>query len=252
MAAGFTLEQMRATLAELEAELPEDREFVRVQVARTRRWLDLDGDTELFEEDARELARDTETHGTAGPHFSLEIGGLFHLAADDAAARPYLLDAARNGSGWTSPRMPAGAHYLLGEHEQAAALDPATPEGLLAQGAADGNAGLARQARDELLSLRPSGQMGPHEAVGSSGAALATWDWIEESFLLEARLLDEPAPTHLEMLRRTGRLLDAAPPARRDPPLRPGFATMNPDAPAGSDRGDVRGGAAALPARVRL
>ena len=234
MATGFTLEQMRARLAELEAEFAEDREFVRVQVAWTRRWLDLGGDSELFAEDARDLVRNTETHGTAGPYFSLEIGGLFHLAGNDAAARPFLLDASRNGSIWPSPQAPAGAHYLLGEHERAAALASGAPEGLLAQSTIDGNPGLARQARDELLSERPSGLVGPHQEVSTGGMALSTWDWIEESFLLEARLLDEPAPTHLEMLRRTGRLLDAEPPPRRDPPRRPGFATTIRTRPPGA------------------
>lgn len=164
MAAGFTLEQMRAKLAELEAELEEDREFVRAQVARTRRWLDLGGDRELFEEDGRELAHDTESHSTGG-------------------------------------------HYLLGEHVQAAALAPQAPEGLFARSAIHGNAGLARQAREELLALRPSGLAGPHHEASTGDMALATWDWIEESFLLEARLLELPVPSHPVMLRRTGRLL---------------------------------------------
>jgi len=166
---------------------------------------------------------------------SSRIGGLFHLAGEPADARRYLLDSVGDTAAWTDPSGPAGAHYLLGAPEQAVATAPDSIEALLARAALDGNPGLAREARERWLAWDPpSGGDGPHLGSGFGGMPLTLWDWIEETFLLEARLFDQPTPSHQEMLERTGRLLDEQPPARRDPPLRTGVELTVPTRPPGS------------------
>lgn len=233
---GFTLEQMRAELGRREEAAAERRGPTRLEpLARVRRWLDAGDDRELFAEAARRLASNVEAERTGGPDMASRIGGLFHLAGEPADARRYLLDSLRDPAAWIDPSDRAGAHYLLGAPERAIATAPDSIEALLARAQLDGNPGLARVARERLLALDPpSGGDGPHLGSGFGGMPLTLWDWIEETFLLEARLLDKPPPSHLEMLERTGRLLDEEPPARHDPPVRTGWEVTIPTRPPGS------------------
>lgn len=71
---------------------------------------------------------------------------------------------------------------------------------------------------------------GPHQVSG--GDPLTSWDWLEESFLLESRLTGTPVPSHLEMLERLGVLTDEPrPPA--PPPLSPKVG-LRADHPSGA------------------
>jgi hypothetical protein len=200
---------MRAKLASLEAKLARRRGTLTLeQVARTRRWLDEGDWTPLFAEAASTLERAWDEDDTGSVSSWATAGGLWHLAGDATQAQRALRQAAAAGSDWEPmPHGPAGVLYLLGEHENAARLAPDAPEGMLAAAALQRDVALVAAARDRWLAWEKHDKRGPHQT--RSPVPLTNWDWIEETFRLESDLRDEPLPSHLEMLRRTGMLRDA-------------------------------------------
>lgn len=86
------------------------------------------------------------------------------------------------------------------------------------------------EVRARLVQTALVGGGGPHDSA--SGDPLTQWDWVEESFLLESRLLGAPAPSHLEMLQHCGVLREGRAPEVPAP--------CSPE--VGLHRGDLDGG----------
>lgn len=205
----FTVDDMRRELAALEAELPEYYGASMLeQIARTRRWLDDPDHRAQFAEAAADLEQACEEHNTGSPDSAAWAGGLWYLAGDDDQARRALQNAVADGTDWEPiPQGAAGVFYLLGEFERAAQHAPDDSEGILAAAARDRDVDLVQRARERWLKWERKDKRGPHQDRGM--VPLSGWDWIEETFRLESDLRDEPLPSHLEMLRRTGMLRDA-------------------------------------------
>lgn len=102
--------------------------------------------------------------------------------------------------------------YLLGDFDGAARLAPDDAEGWMAAGARDRDANLVARARERWITAQRHGKHGPH--ADRFPRPLSPWDWIEETYRLEAELLAQSVPSHLEMLRRTGLLSPGAEPAQ--------------------------------------
>lgn len=216
----FTLAEMREALATHEQRLAEDGSWMELeQIARTLRWLDAGGHRRSFATAAVALEHNVTTYHTASSDSWATIGGFWHLAGEPNRARRALRRAIERSTFWDPvPEGAAGVLYLLGELDRAARLAPGDAVGWIAIGARDGEIRQVQRAREHWLDWQRLGKMGPH--LDGVAVPLADWDWIEESYRLEAALTGEPVPTHLEILRRSGFLReprDAVP----DPPPRP-------------------------------
>lgn len=204
---GFTLEEMRRELAQLEAELRDyDDAMMLEQIGRTRRWLD-DGDHRaLLSEAAGHLEQAWTDHETGSADSWAWAGGLWHLAGERDEARRALRNAVADGTDWEPiPQGAAGVFYLLGEFDRAAWHAPNDSEGILAMAARDRDVDRVLDARGRWRGCERAAKRGPHQDRGM--VPLSGWDWIEETFRLESELRGEPLPSHLEMMQRTG-LLD--------------------------------------------
>ena len=105
---------------------------------------------------------------------------------------------------------------MLGKFDRAAQLAPDHPEGWLAVAARDRDPRSIARARDRWVGWQRLDKRGPQHA--RSPVPLTGWDWIEESFRLEAELRGEPMPSHAEMLRHAGMLREPDEEASFDPP----------------------------------
>lgn len=114
------------------------------------------------------------------------------------------------------PHVRAGASYLLGEFDDAVQLGGDGVEAGLAEVARSGTTAALPLVRGKLVDIALAFTNGPSDAVGDP---LTTWDWLEESFLLESRLIGVPVPSHLEMLERLGVLTDEP-----EPPVPPALS----------------------------
>lgn len=213
----FTLEEMREQLAAHEREHEEYDGVSAIEpVARTRRWLDMDGSSELFAAAARRLERSMLANDTGSPDGWARAGGLAHLAGDGDSRR--LLSRAVKDGVEREPFLPAapGTFYLLGDFDHAQAIARDGRIEWLAAAARTLDPKLAVRARDGWMAWESLSKGGPHHSY--AGAPLTDWDWIEETFRLESELLGDPVPDHLEMLRRLGVLGDADEPIEATPP----------------------------------
>ena len=215
----FTLQDMRDELARVEGALDEwPSELERA--ARIRRWLGEDSRA-LFAQAAAEAERVAVID--VNEHFHAYFGGLWHLAGEAKQARRRLKRAASRVDWEPTPSGAAGVLYLLGKFDRAARLAPEECEGWLARGARDRDPSLVLKARDRCLSWqRLGGDAGPHEGSGY-GTPLKDWDWIEETFRLEAELRGTPVPSHLDILSACGVLREPGEPvAAHDRDVEPG------------------------------
>lgn len=222
----FSLEDLRQRLRRHERMFAEDGDLLSlVAVARTRRWLDLDGSQALFADAATQLERNMRENDTASADGWAWAGGLWHLAGNPANARRLLKKAMRSGIQKPPFLFAApGTLYLLHKLDRAARIAPDGRLDLLALGAKHRDPELVEQAREGIIKEHRLYTGGPHYSV--TGTPLTDWDWIEETFRLEAELHDQPTPDHTEMLRRLGVLREADEPPEIEPPRpapRPGF-----------------------------
>lgn len=127
------------------------------------------------------------------------------------------------------PHVRAGASYLLGEFADAVRLGGDGVEAGLAEIARSGSAARLPLIRERLVDIAMASTNGPSDAVGDP---LTTWDWLEESFLLESRLTGAPVPSHLEMLDRLGVLTDE--PRPPVPPMLSPAVGLRVDLPSGA------------------
>lgn len=212
--AKLRLDELRARLAELQLNRERRGDLVSDErTARLERWIGDDRNlrSEQFEALAVRLAANVGSEGDA--HDWARIGGLWHLAGDEVAARPWLVKAVKERRWRAMPHVRAGASYLLGEFDDAVQLGGDGLVAGLAEIARSASAARLPFVRERLMDIAMAFTNGPSDAVGDS---LTTWDWLEESFLLESRLTGAAVPTHLEMLERLGVLTD-----RPRPPVPP-------------------------------
>lgn len=114
----------------------------------------------------------------------------------------------------------AGCSYLLGDDRAAIATGLDLPPVHLARVRLTGEVAGLQQLRADLAQAQTRVGGGPH--LAHHGEPLTPWDWIEESFLLEAQLTGAPVPSHLEMLRICGVLVEEGEPRAAVPePLSP-------------------------------
>lgn len=171
------------------------------QLGRTLRWLDDPGGGRDW---LGRAARYAQEHlGVNEPERGenwARVGGLELLAGQDVDARSHLERSlvARHAVGREER---AEVLQLLGRHDEVVAAG-VEPVATLARAARDGDSSMLPAAREAWLAIARSDRSGPHQI--SRIAPWTAWDWIEETFLLEARLTGEPAPTHEEMLMRLG------------------------------------------------
>lgn len=217
----FTLDDIGNALRDHERALAKYGDSMALeQVARTRRWLDEGDQRSSFAQAAADLERAITTNDTASPDSWAMVGGLWHLAGEQRQARRTLKNAVAGGTDWEpTPQGAAGVLYLLGELDRAARLAPANPEGWMAAGARYRDIEPVRRARERLLEWERLEKSGPH--LDRSPVPLSAWDWIEESYRLEAEIRDEHPPSHLEMLRSSGLLRELDEPTEPAPPWRP-------------------------------
>ena len=233
----FTLHDMRRALQQHEQKLAKYADSTALeQVARTRRWLDEGEQRPAFAEAAQDLERAFTEGDTASPDLWATVGGYWHLAGEPKQACRALRNAVAGGTAWEpTPQGAAGVLYLLGDFDCAARLAPTDPEGWMAAGARDRDVEQVQRARHRWVDWQRLDKSGPH--LDRDPVPLSAWDWIEEAYRLEAELGGQSAPSHLEMLHRSGLLRDgatlvAAAPARPAP--RAGFR-----ASIGSSNGEM-------------
>jgi|GEM_PF-5178711 len=209
----FTLLDLRDELELRERDLADRPGATRIEgVARARRWLDLDGDKALLADAADRRRRAITANDTGGAAAWAHVGGLLHLAGDDTGARPALERAFAYDGVEALPALDrAAARYLLGDLEQAMRLADGLPHGAVAQAAMTQDPAAIERPRAELVWAAVVGVGRPD--LDGRGTPLSAWDWVEASFLLEARLRGQAAPTHREMLQACGVVRDGPPPS---------------------------------------
>ncbi len=225
----FSVDDLRAGLLDaqqLAASSGSSREAEKA--SRARRWLGLDGDAEAFAAIASELEEYVDEDSE--PWQLARIAGLWHLAGDDEPTRRWCERVVRECRQEVSPWVRAGAFYLQGEFKHASRADEGGAAALLANIVRRKNLDELAEVRAQLVQTALVGGGGPHDSA--SGDPLTEWDWLEESFLLESRLLGSPVPSHLEMLQQCGVLREGRAP---DVP-----APCSPE--VGLHRGDLDGG----------
>lgn len=208
----FTLDQLRDGLRAADEHAGRGAEWDDHEAergARARRWLGLGGDRERFAQIAERLGGYVERDGV--PTQWARVGGLWHLAGDtDRAAwwcRRLTRERRQHVESWTR----AGALYLLGDYRTARKADRADPAGWLSDVEIARDLPRLREERETLVLAAQLDDGRPDNLV--PGRPLTRWDWVEESFLLESRLLGAPVPSHLEMLQRCGALREGPAPA---------------------------------------
>lgn len=224
-AATFTVQDMRAALTAHEQTLARYRDSMALeQVARTRRWLDEGDQRALFGEAAEDLEQGFTQANSASPDLWATVGGYRHLAGESKQARKALRKAIAKGTDWEpAPQGPAGVAYLLGNYDLAQRLAPTDPVGWIAAAALDRDLEPVHRARGRWTEWQRLEKSGPQH--DRNPVPLSAWDWIEETYRLEADLKGEAPPAHLEMLRHSGLLRsvdEPAAPTHRRPP-RTGF-----------------------------
>lgn len=212
MSGSFTLEDIQDALRDQEQLLAESSESETLErVARTRRWLDMGAQGPLFAEAAEQIEQGLAKSDTASPDLWAAAGGLRYLAGDEARARRALRTAIAGGTFWEpEPVGAAGVLYLLREFDRAHELAGNDRVGWIAAGARDRDLEQIRRARDSWLDGQRLAKSGPHSYADP--IPLSSWDWIEETYRLEAELSGERVPTHLVMLRRSGLLREPGEP----------------------------------------
>jgi hypothetical protein len=216
--------------------------FEYEQLARAHRWLDEPTTARrLFAEAEQRDEKDRQSHLTGGDLG--RRGGLLHLAGDERGARKWLKKALKDDPG---PYDEAAWRYLMGEDDRALAAAAREPEpnawlrGLaaLARARSQRDPALAREGRERMAEAIRGTRMPPYMESGSSN--LSAFDWLEESFRLEAELAGTAVPDHLAMLEQAGLLKaskPAAKPRRRkapDLPPPPGRYTVTRATPDGA------------------
>lgn len=197
----LTIEQVRAERDELSNRIGGDELFE--QLARGHRWLDRNDKAERwFRKEAVDIERD-DADGLAW------IGGLLVLAGAPAEAEPWLRRALKPGELALDAEQRAGVHYLLGEHLEASLVAPGSVPAELARARREGDPAQLPAGRARLLEILRSDRSGPTDVA--IGNPWTEWDWIEESFIVEARLRGEQVPSHEQMLRALGLYADQAP-----------------------------------------
>jgi hypothetical protein len=224
--ATFSVQDIRAALSAHEQTLANYRDSMALeQVARTRRWLDEGDQRELFAEAAEDLEQGFTQANSASPDLWATVGGYRHLAGESKQARHALGKAIAKGTDWEpAPQGPAGVAYLLGNYDLAQRLAPTDPVGWIAAAARERDLEPVHRARGRWTEWQRLEKSGPQH--DRNPVPLSAWDWIEETYRLEAELRGEAPPAHLEMLRRSGLLRsvdEPAAPTHRRPPPRTGF-----------------------------
>ena len=225
-AATFTVQDMRAALTAHEQTLAKYRDsMASSRSARTRRWLDEGDQRALFAEAAEDLKRGFTQANSVSPDLWATVGGYRHLAGESEQARKALRKAIAKGTDWEpAPQGPAGVAYLLGNYDLAQRLAPTDPVGWIAAAARERDLKPVDRARERWTEWQRLEKSGPQD--DRNPVPLSAWDWIEETYRLEAELRGEAPPAHLEILRRSGLLRsvdEPAAPSHRRPPLRTGF-----------------------------
>ncbi|MDQ8046410.1 MAG: hypothetical protein AAGC46_09930 [Solirubrobacteraceae bacterium] len=204
------LDDLRNGLADAEREERDSPGLTSGErAARARRWLDLGDDRERF------AALATDFGSTE--HLRVQVAGFAFLAGD-AGTREQIARGLEKP--YARDFETAGVHYLLGDDDRAidtGADDVAVDLALLRRSGDPGGIAAVRERR--LIPHATGAGDGPH--VTHAGDPLTPWDWIEETFRLEAELTGTEVPSHEEMLRRLGVLTDVprpGPPAPRTPP----------------------------------
>lgn len=199
----LSLDEIRLGLAQAERDAAEFESLTfSERAARAERWLDLDerGNRDRFAALARELEGNLE--GAGDPADWARVGGFWHLAGNDRAAKPWLKRALKGRKHVVSDGTRAGALYLLGEVRKASRLGGDSTVVRLAEVAHEGAVERLPEIRMRLLAVAMDVTHGPQTDDG--GTPLTVWDWIEESFVLESRMTGTPVPSHAEMLERIG------------------------------------------------
>lgn len=210
----FSVDDLHAGLLEaqqLAASTGSSREAEKV--ARAQRWLGLGGDADAFAAIATELEAYVDEESE--PWQLARIAGLWHLAGDGPRARGWCERVARERRQEVAPWVRAGVLYLQGEYKKASRADESRAAALLANIAHRQRIDELAEVRAQLVQTALVGGGGPHDSA--SGDPLTAWDWVEESFLLEARLTSTPVPSGLDMLRSCGVLVAATSPPSQQP-----------------------------------
>ncbi|MDA0181932.1 hypothetical protein OJ997_16635 [Solirubrobacter phytolaccae] len=174
-------------------------------LARGLRWIDeVDESQRLFHAAAVDLIERMERLGRGDGAMWARATGFFRMAGEPESAREW---ARRAIDGLDAP---TAVDTLFAGGDVDAALALAQREGIrtlaveLVEAARDGDL-----ARLDAVAAKPvreivGGRFAPFEAGGVY--PLDSWDWLELAHLARARLAGEPAPTHTEMLSRSGLL----------------------------------------------
>jgi tetratricopeptide (TPR) repeat protein len=230
------LEAGRAEAAQRAEEHPSSHTYE--QLARAHRWLDEPtAAAKLF---AEAVQRDERAFKGGYGSVWGRRGGLLHLAGDERGARKWLKRALKDDPG---PYDEAAWRYLTGDHAGALAAAAREPEpnaylrGLVAltRARSQRDPALARHARERFAEAIRGVRMPPYMESGSSDMSL--FDWLEESFRLEADLAGTGLPDHLGMLEQAGLLNATAKPRRRtapDLPPPPGRYPVSRETPDGA------------------
>jgi hypothetical protein len=215
--------------------------FEYEQLARAHRWLDEPAMAQRLFAEAEKLDEKQRTRFLSGSDYGRR-GGLLHLAGDERGARKWLKKALKEAPG---PYEEAAWRYLLGDDAGALGAAGREPEptswlrgvAALARARSQRDPALAREGRERMAEAIRGDRTPPFAESGSGTMSL--FDWLEESFRLEAELAGAPVPDHLAMLEQAGLLKPAKPGRSRkrkapDLPPPPGRYTVTRTTPDGA------------------
>ena len=213
------------------------------QLARAHRWLDEEDEAaRRFREAAADLEDSIEAAGRGDAASRGRTGGLLRMAGDGDAARGWFERALQSGPGHGEQ---VALLYLLGDErgardaaEQAQESYPRLEAVVeLARARAENDPDAAARARDVLAGAIRAERTPPFEESGQ--ADLSLFDWLEETFRVEAELRGEQVPDHSEILERAGlaKAAKGSKPAKRAPdwPPPPGRHELARTRPDGTD-----------------
>lgn len=213
-------------------------------LGRAHRWLDdLEAAVDCFREAAQDVERRIESRGRGDADSRGRIGSLLRLAGDHAASAQWFTRALE-GTREDEVTHVAAYCYLLEDPESALAAVARAQERwpleiveALARARVEQAPELAVAAREHtVLSIRAERTPPYHE---SGSPHLSLFDWLEETFAVEALLRGEAVPDHATMLGRAellspeeGRMRRRRRPPDKPPP--PGRATVARTTPDGA------------------
>jgi hypothetical protein len=178
-------------------------------LARGLRWIDeVDESRRYFLSAAHDVIERIEQRGRGKGSTRARTAGFLRLAGDLDQARKWAVLAIdglleRGEAACAVETLYAGGDGPAAlELAQRHKLRPLAVE--LAEAERDGNVSrleaVAKQPAREIV----AGRFAPFEAGGAY--PLDAWDWLELAHLARARASGEPAPTHIEILQRSGLL----------------------------------------------